>query len=336
MKIGNFDLDKKVLIVAEIGNNHEGDFQLAKKMIKMAAKAGVDAVKFQKIIPDKLISIKKNDRIKQLKKYQLNEKEFLSLKEFANKQNVQFLSTPFDIKSAMFLNSIIPAYKVASSDINFYALIDYIAKTGKPIILSTGASEINEIKKSIEYIKKIWRNNNIHQEIALLHCVSCYPTSFDQINLRSIDFLREKISCTIGFSDHTIGIDAAIIAASRGARIIEKHFTIDKNYSSFRDHKLSADPQEMKELVEKVKKIDNILGNYSKHVMPCEKAIKKSLRRKIVADRYIPKGKLIDIKDIGWVRSEKGLDPGNEKLILGKKTKIDIEKGNPILKEMII
>jgi len=335
MKIGDFDTDKKILIIAEIGNNHEGNFNLAVKMIESAAKVGVDAVKFQTIIPEKLISIKQTERISQLKKFQLKYDEFLSLKEIAEKRKLLFLSTPFDLESAVFLEKLVPAYKIASSDINFYPMIELIAKTNKPIILSTGASMLQEIEKTKKFIEKIWKTNNIIQEIALLHCVSCYPTPQAQANMKSIDYLKEKFTCTIGYSDHTIGTDAALIAASKGARIIEKHFTLDKNLSNFRDHQLSADPKEMELLIDKVKSIEKYLGEYSKTVMPCEMDIKESLMRKIIAKKYIPQGKKIEMDDITWVRAKNGLPLGEEKTILGKKTKHPIDAGDPIFNEIV-
>lgn len=335
MKIGNFDTDKKILIIAEIGNNHEGNFDTAVKMIESAAKVNVDAVKFQTIIPENLISIKQTERINQLKKFQLTHDEFINLKDIAEKRNLIFLSTPFDLESAKFLEKLVPAYKIASGDINFFPMIEQIAKTNKPIILSTGASTLEEIKSTKKFIKKIWKINNIIQEIGILHCISCYPTPIDQANMNSIDLLKKEFCCTIGYSDHTIGIDAALIAASKGARIIEKHFTIDKNLSNFRDHQLSADPNEMKELVDKIKSIEKYLGIYSKQVMSCEKTIKESLRRRIIAKKFIPKQKKIEMDDIIWVRAKNGLSPGEEKTILGKITKKEIKKGDPILKELI-
>lgn len=335
MKIGNFDTDKKIMIIAEIGNNHEGDYNLAVKMIESAAKIGVDAVKFQTIIPEKLISVKQSERINQLKKFQLNHDEFLRLKKIADKRKILFLSTPFDLESAKFLEKIVPGYKIASGDINFYPMIEYIAKTGKPIILSTGASDLIQIEKTVKFIGKIWKLNRINQKLALLHCVSCYPASLDQINLKSINFLEEKFSCTVGFSDHTLGIDASFIAASIGARIIEKHFTLDKNYSSFRDHKLSADPKEMEFLVKRITQLNKILGDRSKLIMPCEKNNKNSLRRSIVSKNDIPKGKVIGIDDITWLRPGDGLPPGNEHLVIGHRLNRNIKAGEKITSDLL-
>ncbi len=183
MKIANFDLNKDILLVAEIGNNHEGSYALAEEMIGLAAQAGAGAVKFQTIVPEKLISLSQKERIEQLKRFQFTYDEFKRLSNVAKKENVLFLSTPFDIESAKFLEPLVPAYKIASGDNNFYPMIEVIAKTGKPIIMSTGLMKFKEIKKSIDFINKIWKKNGIKQDLAILHCVVAYPTPLDQANL---------------------------------------------------------------------------------------------------------------------------------------------------------
>ena len=176
MIINSTNTNEKVLIIAEIGNNHEGNFTLAEEMIGLAAEAGSDAVKFQTIIPERLVSVQQTERIKQLKQFQLSYDQFSKLAEVAKNEGVIFLSTPFDIDSALFLNDIVPAFKIASGDNDFFPLIEVIAKTGKPIIMSTGLMNLDEVKKSGLFIKNIWQENQIKQELALLHCVSSYPT----------------------------------------------------------------------------------------------------------------------------------------------------------------
>nr|MBC8484924.1 N-acetylneuraminate synthase family protein [Bacteroidota bacterium] len=193
MKIDEFDLDKDILIIAEIGNNHEGSYTLAQELIGLAAEAGVDVVKFQTIIPERLVSVQQTDRIKQLKRFQLSFDEFSKLSEVAKKEGVIFLSTPFDINSALFLNDIVPAFKIASGDNDFYPLIEVISKTGKPIIMSTGLMNLDEINKSVLFINNIWKENQIKQELALLHCVSSYPTLPEQANLLSIRELKKVL-----------------------------------------------------------------------------------------------------------------------------------------------
>ena len=330
MRINHFDTDHKVLVIAEIGNNHEGNYALAEKMIILAAQAGADAVKFQTIVPDKLVSPSQKARMNQLKKFQLSYKEYEKLSKVAENENVLFFSTPFDIISAKFLNNLVPAFKISSGDNNFYPLIEQIAQFGKPIILSGGLADDRQLHYSKLFIENFWNNLNIKQEIAILHCVSCYPVSPDEANLSSISRMKHKLKCTIGYSDHTTGIDASIIAVALGARIVEKHFTIDKNYSDFHDHRLSADPEEFSRLVNKIHQTTVLLGNENIEYQPSEKKSFQNIRRSICASRALPEGSLLQWDDLTWLRPFCGLSPGNECMVLGKKISKSINLGESI------
>ncbi len=334
MKITNIDTKDRVFIIAEIGNNHEGSYTLAEEMIGLAAEAGADAVKFQTIIPERLVSLQQEERIHQLKKFQLSYNEFGKLAKVAKNQNVIFLSTPFDIDSAMFLNELVPAYKVSSGDNDFFPLIEMIANTGKPIIMSTGLVNIGEVKKSVKFIKNIWDDQNIDQELALLHCVSSYPTPLENANLLAIREL-ENIAGIVGYSDHTLGIDAAILSVAVGARIIEKHFTIDNNYSDFHDHKLSANPVDFKQMVDKIRFAEKTLGDGIKKPSPEELVNREKIRRSIVAKHDLPAGHMIVIDDLDWVRPSGGIKPGLEDLLVGKKLKLAIKKGCKIVSDSL-
>ncbi len=245
-----------------------------------------------------------------------------------------FLSTPFDIESAKFLEPLVPAYKIASGDNNFYPLIEVIAKTGKPIIMSTGLMEFEEVKSSVDFINNVWKKNGIEQDLAVLHCVTSYPTPPEQANLLSIKQLQ-NLNVTVGYSDHTLGIQAAVLAVALGARIIEKHFTIDKNYSDFHDHQLSADPMEFALLAQKVKETLELLGKKGKSIQEKEKEVINNIRRSIVAKRDLAKNEIISKEDITWTRPGGGIPPGQESLVIGKKIKQDTKKGTKILSEMI-
>ena len=335
MKIGPLDTKEKVLVIAEIGNNHEGRYTLAEEMIGLAAEAGADVVKFQTIIPERLVSLQQQERIHQLKKFQLSYNEFGKLAKVAKNQNVIFLSTPFDIDSAMFLNELVPAYKVSSGDNDFFPLIEMIANTGKPIIMSTGLVNIGEVKKSVKFIKNIWDDQNIDQELALLHCVSSYPTPLENANLLAIREL-ENIAGVVGYSDHTLGIDAAILSIAVGARIIEKHFTIDNNYSDFHDHKLSANPEDFKEMVEKIRLAEKTLGSGIKKPSPEELENRIKIRRSIVAKHDLSAGHIISIEDLDWVRPGDGIRPGEENKVIGKTMKRAFMAGEKIELEFIV
>ena len=329
MKIDNFDLNRDVLIVAEIGNNHEGNFDLAQRLIREAAKAGAGAVKFQTIVPERLVSPSDRERVRQLEKFRLTYDQFKQLSQTAKQEGVLFLSTPFDIESVQFLNQLVPAFKIASGDNNFFPMIEVIARTGKPIILSSGMTDLDQIKKTKEFIEKIWNQKGIQQELALLHCVVSYPTAPHEANLSAIKELS-KLKVTVGYSDHTAGIEAAVLSVGLGARIIEKHFTLDHNYSDFHDHKISADPEEFKELVKRVRFALELLGDGVKRLQESERKIMEKVRRSIVTSRPLDKGAIIHLEDLSWLRPAVGLPPGEEEKIVGRKLKRKLTVGEPI------
>lgn len=334
MKIGEFDLDKDVLVIAEIGNNHEGDFALAQEMIGKAAETGAGAVKFQTIIPEKLVSPTDQERIKQLRRFQFSFSQFERLSEVAREENITFLSTPFDTESARFLDSIVPAFKIASGDNTFYPLLDVVAQTGKPILLSGGLCSLEELRRTRDFIYQAWERCRRHGELALLHCVVSYPTPREEANLLAIQELK-TLDVTVGYSDHTLGIDAPVLAVALGARIIEKHFTLDKNYSEFRDHKLAADPAELAELVKRVKEVLELLGEGVKDVRKCEIDAVAQVRRSIVAAKDIAPGTVLGMEHVSWVRPAGGLPPGREAEILGKSPRRSLKAGERILPEYL-
>jgi len=331
MKISSWDLDEDILIVAEIGNNHEGSYALAEEMVGLAAQAGAGAVKFQTIIPDRLVSPSQKDRIRQLERFRLRYDEFEKLSQVAERENVLFLSTPSDIESAQFLNNLVPAFKIASGDNNFFPLIDVIARTGKPIILSSGLTDMEQITITKDFIQGIWREQGINQELAVLHCVASYPAPPREANLLVIEELRDRLGVTVGYSDHTLGIEAAVLSIALGARIIEKHFTLDKDYSDFHDHQLSADPPELALLVERVREAVELLGDSKKRLQDSEKEVADKVRRSIVASRDLNQGTVLQWEDLTWLRPGGGLAPGREAELVGKKLTRFIPAGEYIL-----
>ena len=326
------NLLKRTFIVAEIGNNHEGNFNLAKKLILKAKQCGVDAVKFQTFIPENFVPKSNMRRFKQLKKFQLNFDQFRKLRDYSKRVGVVFFSTPFDIESAKFLNNIQQIFKISSGDNNFYPLIETIAKFNKSIFLSTGLANVKQISKTKSLIFKLWRKKlKNSKKLVILHCVASYPVAENEANLLAIKTLKSIFSdCIIGYSDHTQGILAPIGAVFLGAKIIEKHFTLNKAFSSFRDHKISADPKEMKEMVSMIRKIEIMLGNGKKELQISEKKNIKFMRRSIVAKNNILKGKKIQFSDLSWIRLSRGLAPGNEKKIINKKSLRYIKMGTKI------
>ena len=302
MKIKNFDLKKKVFIIAEIGNNHEGSFKIAKKLILLAAKAGADAVKFQTYKTENFIRKEDAKRFKQLKKFELKYDQFKKLKKFAHQNKMRFISTPLDIESANFLIKNTDVIKIASGDNNFFPLIENILNSKKSIIISTGMTNFTQIKKMLRIIFKMIGKNNAKKRIGLLHCVTNYPVENSFANLKSIKFLKDKLDLTIGYSDHTIGPEASMAAVGLGARIIEKHFTIDKKFSKFRDHALSADYLDLRNMIISIRKIEKQLGSYNKEIQKSEKKMIKMVRRSGYLKRNMALNEKLKIKDINFFR----------------------------------
>lgn len=330
MIIGNKNTDEQVLIIAEIGNNHEGNFDTAVRLVHAAADCGVDGVKFQTFKTEKFIRMADTARFERLKSFELTYSQFSQLSQLAHSLGMLFISTPLDLESAQFLDLIIDAYKIASGDNNFYPLLDEVAKTGKPLIISTGASEPELIVNAISVLENGWRKYNKRSDLAILHCVSCYPAPENQVNLQILTYLAEKYRYSIGYSDHMMGIEASVLAVACGARIIEKHFTLDNSFSSFRDHQLSADPKDMSELVRRIRSASVLIGSKDKKIQPCESELSIAIRRSIVAGINMEMGHSIGFSDLMWIRPGDGLAPGNEYKLLGKRLIRSVKFGEPL------
>tara|TARA_B100001093_G_scaffold518912_1_gene605543 strand:- start:1845 stop:2849 length:1005 start_codon:yes stop_codon:yes gene_type:complete len=326
MILKNFDLKKKVFIIAEIGNNHEGNFNNAKKMVELAAKAGVDAVKFQTFKTENFIRKTDKKRFKQLKKFELSYKNFKSLKDIAHKNKLKFISTPLDMDSADFLTVNADLIKISSGDNNFFPLIDKILKTKKKMIISCGMMNINQVKDLEKYINKIIGKKEATNRVAFLHCVTSYPVENEYANLNSIKFMKKKINLTIGYSDHTVGVQACLAAVALGANILEKHFTHDKNFSSFRDHHLSSDFDELKSIVDSVRILENQLGQFNKKIEKPEHKLIKMVRRAPYAKKNILVNERLSLENTVFLRPASSKNFLNLKKVIGKKTKNKFSK----------
>jgi len=317
MKIKDFDTGQKILLIAEIGNNHEGDFDAALRMVEEAAACGVDAVKFQTYRAALFVSPRDTQRMQKMQRWELSEKQFEQLAAHARRHNLLFISTPLDMESARFLEGVVDAFKIASGDNTFTPLIRRLCASDKPVIISGGISQTDELDELVKLVAEIKGDRSL-QQFALLHCVCSYPVPAEQANLHSISHFAGRYDCTAGYSDHTLGISAAVLSAALGARIIEKHFTLDKNTSDFRDHQLSADPQEMRQLVEGVREAEVLLGQNGKQLQECEKPLELNVRRSIVASRDLAAGHTLTGEDLLWLRPGGGLAPGNEDRLIGR------------------
>ncbi len=345
VKIGSKSIGdgEPCFIIAEAGVNHNGDIELAKKLVDIAVEAGTDAVKFQTFKAENVVTKNapkadyqaKNtgsneSQHEMLKELELSEDEFKELYKYTKRRGIIFLSTPFDFESVDFLEELgVPAFKVSSADLTNLPFLKYIAEKRKPIILSTGMGTLGEIEEAINTIK-----NAGNEDIILLHCVTSYPAKFESLNLRAIQTLKEAFKLPVGFSDHSLGIYASIAAVALGAVVIEKHFTLDKNLPG-PDHKASLNPEELKEMIEEIRIIEKALGDGIKRAAPEEIEIRRVVRRSIVAKVDIPKGATITKDMITFKRPETGLSPKYYKEIIGKKARKKINKDEVITFELI-
>jgi sialic acid synthase SpsE len=222
------------------------------------------------------------------------------------------------------LEPLVDAFKVASGDNDFLPLLDMVAATGKPVIVSSGVSTLAQIEAAAATIRKSWTKHARRGELAVLQCTSSYPTPADEAQLRNIATFADTLGCTVGYSDHTLGVDACVLAVGAGARILEKHFTLDKNLSDFRDHALSADPPEMRGLVSRVRAAEKMLGGTEKKIQPCEEPATVAIRRSIAAARDLKQGETITAADLKWIRPGSGLRPGQEALLIGRSLRRDV------------
>lgn len=331
MRIADRDSKERTLVIAEIGNNHEGDVKVAKELVKQAAYCGVDAVKFQTFRTDDFVSPADADRVTRMRGFELTPDEFEALHKEAKQHDLLFISTPLDLPSVKVLAPLVDAFKIASGDNNFYPMIERVCETGKPLIVSSGVSDLEQVKQTKAYCESVWQRTQQVADLAVLHCVSNYPTQSEDANIRAVTRLLAELECEVGYSDHTLGIEACLLSVALGATIIEKHFTLDRQYSEFRDHAIAADPMEMSQLVEKVRLAEQLLGDGEKAIADCEQEMAPAIRRSIVAARELPEGHVITESDLTWMRPGRGLAPGQEQQLIGRQLNKTVKHGEAIV-----
>lgn len=318
---------KKVLIIAEAGVNHNGDLNLAKKLIEQAAKAGADVVKFQTFKAEDCVSIKAKkakyqlentakdeSQLEMIKKLELSREAHFELVKHCKKHNIAFLSTPFDLESVAFLQSLNLSYfKIPSGEITNLPYLKAVARCKKKVLLSTGMANLAEIEAALEILRK-----NGTRDITLLHCTTEYPAPFEEVNLNAIKTLKEAFKLKVGYSDHTKGIVAALGAVALGAVVIEKHFTLDKTMEG-PDHKASLEPSELKELCEGIRTLEKALGNGIKKASKSEAKNIIIARKSLVAKCEIKKGDKFSEQNLTTKRPGSGISAMRYEEYLGKR-----------------
>lgn len=342
VKIANRYIGDKYpcFIIAEIGSNHNQDLGTVYRLVDAAKDAGADAVKFQSFTFENWISkdmtsfptVPKEENLKKLlKRCELPYPMYKKIKEYARRKNIICFSTPSHIRDIDKLLSIgVPAFKFGSVQITDIPTIAYAAGTGKPIIISAGASTMQDIKAAVDTIKRCGNRN-----IILLHCTSLYPAPFDALNLNLIKILKEKFDCPVGFSDHTTDpVTAPIAAAALGACVIEKHITLSRKMRG-PDHKFALEPKEFEMMVRAVRDAESALGSCTKKILPAEKEIAKMGRRSVVAETDIPKGAKIIEDMLTLKRPGTGISPKYIGKVIGRRAKKDIKKDTVITWEKV-
>ena len=325
---------EKVYIIAEAGDNHNGDFNTALKLVDVAKRAGADCVKFQTFVTEEIISKyaemaeyqkkntgKEESQFEMVKRLELSFDEFRKIKEYCDRVEIQFLSTPFDLKSVDFLNELgVPFFKIPSGEITNYPYLIKIAHTGKPVVMSTGMCEPDEILAAINVLE-----NNGGGEITLLHCNTEYPTPLKDVNLYAMRTMKKMFGKKVGYSDHTKGIEVPVAAVALGACVIEKHFTLDKNMPG-PDHKASLEPDELGRMVKNIRNIEIALGDGVKHVSESERKNIAIVRKSIVARRNIQEGEILTEDNLAVKRPGTGINPMQWMEVLGTRAVRDFKE----------
>ena len=329
-------------MIAEIGVNHNGDVRLAQQLIDLAAAAGADAVKVQTFTAAALViptspkaayqtetTSATESQLEMLRGLELSEDAHWELKQHCHRAGLMFLSTPFDSAAADLLEQLdVPAFKISSGDVTNLPLLEHVAAKGRPIILSTGMSNIEEVADAVQAIR-----NAGCEQLVLMHCVSNYPASVSDVNLRAMHTMAEAFRVPVGYSDHTTGIDISIAAVALGACVIEKHFTLDRNLPG-PDHRASLEPDELRALIQGVRRVEAALGDGRKVPADSELDTARVARRSLVAAENIYAGTRILPEMIAAKRPGTGLSPTKLSVIVGRTALVDIAAGSMLTTEM--
>lgn len=328
--------DTNFSIVAEIGCNHEGSVSKAMELICLAHQAGADMVKFQSYTPERYVAANDFMRRERVAKFALSKEDHLKLANLANSLGICFMSTPVTEDWVDFLTPLCKTFKIASGDLTFKPIIDAVIKTNKKIFLSTGASTVDEIDKTVSWIQHSIGNQKLAERLTLLHCVSAYPTPIEEANTLSIPFLRDRYQVPVGYSNHVIGMSACLSAVVLGASVIEMHFTDQKQNREFRDHALSFDFEDLKTFVKLSKEIRLSVGAYEKKVQSCESQQVLLMRKGIVATKNLKAGDILRHEDLMYARPATEFHASDLSTLIGKKINQDIQSGYSLLKSSIV
>lgn len=323
-------LDDPCKVIAEVGVNHNGSLETAKTLIDRASDAAVDVVKFQTFVPEEIVSegtekaayqerAESKTQYEMLERVSLSRSEIDELADYCEQQGLEFMSTPYDPQSVDVIESVgVERYKIASADIINKPLLEAVVETGKPVILSTGMATLGEIERTVN-----WLQTNDCTDFSLLHCVSCYPAEPWQVNMRFMETLSMAFDVPVGFSDHTLGTHIPVMAASCGATVIEKHFTLDRTMEG-PDHFASLEPDELATMVDKIQDVEAAMGETTRILTDAELENRRPMRRSIHTRKSLNAGTNISRDDVKIIRPNDGIDPWHFDDIIGSTLSRDV------------
>ncbi|WP_338825218.1 N,N'-diacetyllegionaminic acid synthase [Moorella humiferrea] len=334
----------RIFIIAEAGINHNGDLQLARKLVDAAVEAGADAVKFQTFKAEEVVTPgaeraqyqkdnmpeKDESQLEMIKRLELSYAQFRELYAYCRQKGIIFLSSPFDQESIDFLAELgVPYFKISSGEITNYPFLRRIAGKKRPVILSTGMATLGEVEGALQVLREAGA-----KDITLLHCTTNYPALPEEVNLRAMLTMKQAFALPVGYSDHTMGIAVPIAAAALGAEVIEKHLTLDRNLPG-PDHRASLEPGEFKEMVAAIRQVEKSLGDGIKRPAPGELAVMPAARRSLVAARDIAAGEIITESCLTAKRPGTGISPVFWDVVVGRQARRDIAAGSILSWDMI-
>lgn len=324
------DLDQDVVIIAEIGVNHEGDPAVARKLLHLAHDAGADAVKYQTYTPERFVGTGDPARLERVRGFALSDDVLRDLAAEAKNLGITMFSAAISEDKIPLLAELFPLIKLASGDLDFEPAIRAAAATGLPTIISTGLGTVDEIDQAIEWFKDECGLDDVRERLHLMHCVTAYPTPIEDANVLAVPYLAQRTGLSVGYSNHVIGLEACFAAIAQGASSIEVHFTDCKTGRDFRDHELSCDPDDLAALVKAAPRIRQSLGVPGKVRQDAEKPLLKAVRKGVVAARDLQPGHVLNIEDLMFARPADEFPSGEVNTLVGKRVTAPYRLGETI------
>lgn len=335
MQLFGKNLGTDVVLIAEIGTNHEGDRAAASRLVRLAAQAGADAVKFQSFTPSRFVSADDPERLARVTRVVLDEKAHRELAAEATALGVAFFSSAISEDVVPLLAECGQAIKIASGDLTFEPVIRAAARSGKPVLLSTGIGTVEEIDNAVAWVADEV-GDELAERLVLMHCVAAYPAPIDQANVRAVPFLADRYGVPVGYSNHVLGIDACLAAVALGATVVETHFTDQKEGRTFRDHAMSCDPGDLARLKAQMTAIRSSLGRYGKTRMPCELPLLYAARKGVVAARDLPEGCVLQRSDLMFARPGDEFPASEVGTLVGRKLAKSLRVGQRLRRDILV